>query len=147
MNYERDRPFEILLIEDNSGDVLLTKEAFEEIDYKDHINVARDGEDALDYLYKRGPYERAARPDLILLDLNLPRKDGREVLQVIKQDDSLKSIPVIVLTTSKSDRDIKICYDLHANCYITKPVDFEEFLAIMKQVVDYWLMLVRLPAH
>lgn len=147
MNYDRDRPFEILLIEDNSGDVLLTKEAFEEIDYKDHINVARDGEDALDYLYKRGPYERAARPDLILLDLNLPRKDGREVLQVIKQDDSLKSIPVIVLTTSKSDRDIKICYDLHANCYITKPVDFEEFLAIMKQVVDYWLMLVRLPAQ
>ena len=147
MNNERDRPFEILLIEDNSGDVLLTKEAFEEIDYKDHINVARDGEDALDYLYKRGPYERAKRPDLILLDLNLPRKDGREVLQVIKQDDSLKSIPVVVLTTSKSDRDIKICYDLHANCYITKPVDFEEFLSIMKQVVDYWLKLVRLPAH
>lgn len=147
MNYDRDRPFEILLIEDNSGDVLLTKEAFEEIDYKDHINVARDGEDALDYLYKRGPYERAVRPDLILLDLNLPRKDGREVLQVIKQDESLRSIPVVVLTTSKSDRDIKICYDLHANCYITKPVDFEEFLAIMKQVVDYWLMLVRLPAQ
>lgn len=144
---ERDRPFEILLIEDNSGDVLLTKEAFEEIDYRDHINVARDGEDGLDYLYKRGPYEKAMRPDLILLDLNLPRKDGREVLQVIKNDDSLKSIPVIVLTTSKSDRDINICYDLHANCYITKPVDFEEFLSIMKQVVDYWLKLVRLPAH
>lgn len=147
MSYERDRPFEILLIEDNSGDVLLTKEAFEEIDYKDHINVARDGEDALDYLYKRGPYERAKRPDLILLDLNLPRKDGREVLQVIKQDEKLRSIPVVVLTTSKSDRDIQICYDLHANCYITKPVDFEEFLSIMKQVLDYWLKLVRLPAH
>lgn len=145
MSYSKDRPVEILLIEDNSGDVLLTKEAFEEIDFKDRINVARDGDDAMDYLRKRGPYKDVSRPDLILLDLNLPRKDGREVLEEIKSDPELRSIPVIILTTSKSERDIRICYDLHANCYITKPVDFEEFLKIVKYIVDFWLGLVKLP--
>lgn len=145
MSYSRDRPVEILLIEDNSGDVLLTKEAFEEIEFKDKINVARDGDDAMDYLHKRGPYKDAVRPDLILLDLNLPRKDGREVLEEIKSDAELRSIPVIILTTSKSERDIRICYDLHANCYITKPVDFDEFLKIVKYIVDFWLGLVKLP--
>lgn len=145
MSYSRDRPVEILLIEDNSGDVLLTKEAFEEIEFKDKINVARDGDDAMDYLHKRGPYKDAVRPDLILLDLNLPRKDGREVLEEIKSDAELRSIPVIILTTSKSERDIRICYDLHANCYITKPVDFDEFLMIVKYIVDFWLGLVKLP--
>ena len=142
---QKERPVEILLIEDNSGDVLLTKEAFEEIDFRDNINVARDGEEALDYLYKRGIYQNAVRPDLIMLDLNLPRKDGREVLEVIKNDPQLKTIPVIVLTTSKSDRDIRISYESHANCYIVKPVKFEEFLEIIKFVVDFWINLVKLP--
>lgn len=147
MSFDKDKPVEILLIEDNSGDVLLTKEAFEEIDFKDYLVVANDGEDALDYLYKREPYANVETPDLILLDLNLPRKDGREVLEIIKSDDKLKSIPVIVLTTSQSERDIKICYDLHANCFITKPVDFEEFLTIVRYIVDFWIKLVKLPAH
>lgn len=147
MPYSKDRPVEILLIEDNSGDVLLTKEAFEEIEFNERISVARDGEDALDFLYKRGPYAEAVTPDLILLDLNLPRKDGREVLQEIKSHDKLKTIPVIILTTSKSERDIKICYDLHANCYITKPVDFDEFLNIVRFIVDFWIKLVKLPSR
>lgn len=146
MGYSKDRPVEILLIEDNSGDVLLTKEAFEEIEFNERISVARDGEDALDFLFKRGPYADAVTPDLILLDLNLPRKDGREVLQEIKSDPKLKIIPVIILTTSKSDRDIKICYDLHANCYITKPVDFDEFLNIVRYIVEFWIKMVRLPS-
>src|ERR1700689_481515 len=103
MPYLKDRPVEILLIEDNSGDVLLTKEAFEELEFTDNITIARDGEDALDYLFKRGPYAKAVKPDLILLDLNLPKKDGRDVLETIKTDPNLKSIPVIVLTTSKSE--------------------------------------------
>ena len=146
MSYSKDRPVEILLIEDNSGDVLLTKEAFEELQFTDNITVARDGEDALDYLFRRGPYANAVKPDLILLDLNLPKKDGREVLEMIKTDPNLKSIPVIVLTTSKSEKDIKMCYDLHANCYITKPVYFEEFLEIVKFIIDFWIKLVKLPS-
>ncbi|MDX2001424.1 MAG: response regulator [Chitinophagales bacterium] len=146
MSYSKDRPVEILLIEDNSGDVLLTKEAFEELQFSDNITVARDGEDALDYLFKRGPYGNAVRPDLILLDLNLPKKDGREVLEMVKNDPDLKSIPVIVLTTSKSEKDIKMCYDLHCNCYITKPVYFEEFLEIVKFIIDFWIKLVKLPS-
>lgn len=147
MNYAKTYTREVLLIEDNSGDVLLTKEAFEELNFKDNLHVARDGEDAIDFLKKKGTHADAKRPDLILLDLNLPKKDGREVLEIIKTDKELRSIPVIILTTSKNDKDIQAAYDAHANCYIAKPVDFEEFLEIVRYIVDYWLKLVKLPPN
>ncbi len=138
-------PAEILLVEDNPSDVRLTIEAMKEGQFKNCLHVASDGEKALAYLCRKPPYENAKRPDLILLDLNLPKKDGREVLREIKQIDRLKRIPVVVLTTSKAEEDICRMYDLHANCYISKPMDLEKFIQVVKQIENFWLTLVSLP--
>jgi two-component system, chemotaxis family, response regulator Rcp1 len=136
---------EILMVEDNPGDVRLTREALREAKVLNNLHVVEDGEAALDYLYQRGQYSMATRPDLVLLDLNLPKKDGREVLEIIKSDDFLKSIPVVVLTTSHADTDILKAYNLNANCYVTKPVDFTRFTEIVKTIEDFWLTVVTLP--
>jgi two-component system response regulator len=141
----KDRPAELLLIEDNSGDILLTKEAFEEIQFAENLNVVTDGEAALNFLYKQGSYQNAPTPDLIILDLNIPRIDGRELLAKIKTDENLKKIPVVVLSTSKSERDIKYCYELQANCYLIKPIDFEEFLEIVRFIQQFWLGIAKIP--
>jgi CheY-like chemotaxis protein len=143
---EHERPIEILLVEDNPGDVRLTIEALKEGKVRNNLNVARDGVEAVAFLRREGPYANAVRPDLILLDLNLPRKDGREVLAEIKEDASLRRIPVVVLTTSKAEEDILRTYDLHANCYITKPVDLEQFIQVVRSIDDFWLSIVRLPS-
>jgi chemotaxis family two-component system response regulator Rcp1 len=140
------RPREILLVEDNEGDVRLIREAFRETASAHHITVAHDGEDALNLLHCIGLLGSAARPDLILLDLNLPRKDGRQVLAELKQEAILKLIPVIVLTSSNAPRDIRACYDHRANCYIRKPLSFEEFIATVKSIEHFWLSEVMLPA-
>jgi CheY-like chemotaxis protein len=142
----KDRPVEILLIEDNSGDILLTKEAFEEIKFTENLSVVTDGEAALDFLYKQGRYHEAPTPDLIILDLNIPRVDGKELLAKVKKDDLLRKIPIIVLSTSKSDKDIKTCYELQANCYLIKPVDFEQFIEIVTYIRDFWLGMVKIPS-
>ena len=134
-------PIEILLVEDNPADVRLTQEALREGKVKNNLSVARDGEEALAFLRREG----APRPDLILLDLNLPRRDGREVLKEIKDDPQLRMIPVVVLTTSAAEGDILKSYALHANCYITKPVDLEQFITVVKSIDDFWLTIVRLP--
>ena len=136
---------EILLVEDNPGDVRLTVEALKEGKVLNHVSTASDGEEALSFLRREKNYENAPRPDLILLDLNMPKKDGREVLAEIKSSDDFKRIPVVVLTTSKADDDIARTYDLHANCYITKPVDLEQFLDIVKTIEGFWLTIVKLP--
>ena len=138
-------PINVLLVEDSPGDVRLTREAFK--DAKVHINlhVASDGAEAMDFLNCEGKYSNAPRPDLILLDLNLPKKDGREVLEEIKESATLKSIPVVILTTSASDVDILRSYRLHANCYITKPVGLEGFLEVVKSIDSFWLSVVKLP--
>ena len=136
---------EILMVEDNPGDVRLTREALRSAKMLNNLHVVEDGEAALDYLYQRGQYALAPRPDLVLLDLNLPKKDGREVLAVIKSDDMLKSIPVVVLTTSHAESDILRAYNLNANCYVTKPVDFQRFTEIVKTIEDFWLTVVTLP--
>ena len=141
----RGRPIEILLVEDNPGDVRLTIEALKEGKVSNHLSVARDGVEALAFLRREGPHANAARPDLILLDLNLPRKDGREVLAEIKEDSRLRRIPVVVLTTSKAEEDILRTYDLHANCYISKPVELEQFISVVRSIDDFWLSVVRLP--
>ncbi len=138
-------PIEVLLVEDDPGDVLMTKEAFEEHKVGNRLNVVPDGVDALAYLRREGPYADATRPDLILLDLNLPRVDGREVLAEIKKDESLRSIPVVVLTTSQADEDILRSYQLHANAYVTKPVDFERFVNVVRQIDDFFISVVKLP--
>ena len=139
------RPVEILLVEDNPGDVRLTVEALREGKVRNNLNVASDGVEALAYLRREGKHAKAARPDLILLDLNLPRKDGRQVLAEIKADDALKTIPVVILTTSKADEDILRSYNLHANCYVTKPVDLDQFITVVKSIEDFWLTIVALP--
>jgi two-component system, chemotaxis family, response regulator Rcp1 len=136
---------EILLVEDNLGDIRLTQVALKDSRIANTLNVVKDGVEALAYLRRQSPYENAARPDLILLDLNLPRKDGREVLQEIKEDDELKRIPVVVLTTSSADEDILRSYNLHANCFITKPVDLNSFVTIVKSIEHFWFQIVRLP--
>jgi chemotaxis family two-component system response regulator Rcp1 len=138
-------PVVILLVEDNDGDVRLTREALAEGKVANEMIVARDGMEALAILRREGEHVECRRPDLILLDLNLPRKDGRSVLAEIKADAILKRIPVVVLTTSKAEEDILRTYDLHANCYITKPVDFEKFVSVVKTIDDFWLSVVRLP--
>ena len=138
-------PIEILLVEDNAADVRLTKEALREGKVHNRLTVARDGVEALEVLRRAGKYADAARPDLILLDLNLPRKDGREVLAEIKADDDLRRIPVVVLTTSSAELDIVKSYDLHANCYITKPVDLDKFVDVVRTIDEFWLSVVRLP--
>lgn len=138
---------EILLVEDNPGDVRLTQEALKEGKVVNSLRVVGDGVEALEFLNKRGAYEAAKTPDMILLDLNLPRKDGREVLAEIKADPVLRKIPVVVLTTSKDEQDILKSYDLHANCYITKPVDFEQFIGVIRAIEDFWLSVVKLPPN
>jgi CheY-like chemotaxis protein len=142
---ESSLPIEVLLVEDDAGDVLMTQEAFEEHKVRNKLNVVRDGEEALSYLRREGDFADAPRPDLILLDLNLPRVDGREVLQVIKNDEDLRRIPVVVLTTSQADEDILRSYSLHANAYVTKPVDFERFIAVVRQIDEFFVSVVKLP--
>ena len=139
------KPIEILLVDDSPGDVRLTVEALKEAKVRNRLNVAVDGVEAMDYLKRQGRFAQAPRPDLILLDLNLPRKDGREVLTEIKADNSLKSIPVVILTTSSAEEDIVRTYNLHANCYITKPVDFGQFITVVRSIEDFWLTVVKLP--
>jgi CheY-like chemotaxis protein len=138
-------PIEVLLVEDDPGDVLMTQEAFEEHKVRNKLNVVQDGEEALAYLRREGKYAEAPRPDLVLLDLNLPRVDGREVLQVIKEDQELRRIPVVVLTTSQADEDILRSYSLHANAYVTKPVDFDSFIAVVRQIDEFFVSVVKLP--
>jgi len=141
----KGNPIEILLVEDNAGDVRLTREALKDAKVLNTLHVARDGEEAMDYLYHKGKYADAPRPDLILLDLNLPRKDGREVLAEIKADEDLKRIPVVILTTSKSEEDVLKVYNLHANCYVTKPLDLDQFIRVVQAIEDFWFTVVRLP--
>jgi two-component system response regulator len=136
---------EILLIEDNPGDVRLTREALKDMKLKNALHVVPDGVEAMAFLRREGDYASAPRPDIILLDLNLPRKDGREVLEEIKQDEVLKRIPVVVLTTSDDESDILASYNLHANCYITKPVDMRRFIAIVQNIENFWFSIVKLP--
>jgi CheY-like chemotaxis protein len=139
------RAINILLVEDNPADVRLTQEVLKEGKILNDLFIVNDGEEALDYLYKRGTFVNATRPDLILLDLNIPKKDGKEVLEKIKKDPELLRIPVIVFTTSSAERDILSTYDNHANCYITKPVDFNQFMDVVKSIEDFWLTIVKLP--
>ena len=135
----------ILLVEDNPGEVRLTQEAMRDCKINNKISVAQDGEEALAFLRQEGPYAGQERPNLILLDLNLPKKDGRQVLAEIKADPNLKRIPVVVLTTSKAEQDILKAYNLHANCYITKPVDMNQFMEVVKMIEGFWLTIVKLP--
>jgi len=141
------RPVQILLVEDNPGDVRLTIEALKEAKVLNKLTVVKDGIEALSLLRRQGEHARAARPDLILLDLNLPRKDGREVLAEIKADDNLKHIPVVILTTSQDEQDVLKSYNLYANCYITKPVDLDQFITVVKSIEDFWLGIVVLPKN
>jgi len=138
-------PVEILLVEDNPGDVRLTLEIFKETKMANKITTVGDGVEAMAYLRREGKYADATRPGLILLDLNLPRKDGREVLREIKQDVDLRTIPVVILTTSRADEDILKSYNLHANCYITKPVDLSQFMKVVGSIEEFWLTVVKLP--
>ena len=137
---------DILLVEDSPGDVRLTLEALADAKISNNISVASDGVEALEFLRKEGEHSEATRPDLILLDLNMPRMDGRELLSIIKADDSLRTIPVVVLTTSQSEADILKSYDLQANCYITKPVDLDQFMAVVNSIQEFWLSIVKLPS-
>lgn len=141
------RQVEILLVEDNPADVLMTRSAFEDFKIANTLHVVEDGVEALEYLYGTGDFAGSPRPDLIMLDLNLPRKNGREVLAEIKADSALRYIPVVVLTTSKSEQDILEAYDLHANCYIVKPVGFANFVEAIKSIKNYWFSLVTLPSE
>ena len=147
MNHDSNdwHPIEILLVEDNPGDVDLTREALEGAKVRNRLHVAEDGEAAIEFLYQRGEFAGRPRPDLILLDLNLPKKDGRQVLKEIKADPTLAGIPVVVLTTSEAEEDILRSYQLHANCFITKPVNFQQFLKVIKAIEDFWLTVVKLP--
>jgi two-component system, chemotaxis family, response regulator Rcp1 len=145
MNPHYSEPIEILLVEDSPADAGLTVEALKTAKIANNLSIAEDGEEAMDFLYRRGKHAKAPRPDLILLDLNLPRKDGREVLREIKTDPSLKRIPVVVLTTSKDERDVMGSYEAFANCYITKPVGFEQFMSVVQSVEGFWLAVVTLP--
>jgi CheY-like chemotaxis protein len=143
---EEVTPIEILLVEDSPGDVRLTREALRDAKVQNSLHVACDGIEATSFLWRHGKHANAPRPDLILLDLNLPKKGGREVLQEIKQDPGLKSIPVVILTTSEAEEDILRSYQLHANCYITKPVDLNQFLKVVKTIDNFWLAIVKLPS-
>ncbi|MFF7361683.1 response regulator [Streptomyces sp. NPDC008125] len=141
------QPIEVLLVEDDPGDELMTREAFEDNKIRNTLHVVRDGQEALDFLYRRGPHADAPRPDLILLDLNLPKYDGRQVLEQIKSDAELAMIPVVVLTTSSAEEDILRSYKLHANAYVTKPVDLDQFIAAVRQIDDFFVTVVRLPGR
>ncbi len=147
MDTHISRPIVILLVEDNLGDIRLTREALKENKVRNAMDVVNDGVEALAFLRREGPHENAARPDLILLDLNLPKKGGLEVLAEIKADDALKSIPVVVLTTSQAEQDIVRSYNLYANAYVTKPVDLEQFIAVIKSIEDFWVEIVKLPPN
>jgi CheY-like chemotaxis protein len=138
-------PVEILLVEDNPGDVRLAREGLSECKIRNNLNVVGDGVKAMAFLRRQGEYAKAPRPDLVLLDLNLPRKDGREVLCEVKGDASLRTIPVVVLTTSKAEEDILKSYSLHANCYVTKPMGLEQFLDVVRSIEDFWFTIVKLP--
>ncbi|KFU78802.1 Response regulator receiver domain-containing protein [Amycolatopsis lurida] len=138
-------PIHILLVEDDPGDVLMTQEAFEHHKIRNTLSVVPDGEQALQFLRREAPYEDAQRPGLILLDLNLPRKDGREVLSEVKASPELRTIPVVVLTTSEAEEDILRSYDLHANAYVTKPVDFDRFIDVVRQIDNFFVTVVKLP--
>lgn len=140
-------PVEILLVEDNEGDVGLIEEVFEEINIINKLHVAMDGEEAIQFLHGEGKFSDSTCPDIVLLDLNLPKKDGREVLKEIKEDESLKKIPVIVLTTSGAEKDILRAYELHANAYINKPLDFDQFINVVKSISSFWLGVVKLPTQ
>jgi CheY-like chemotaxis protein len=139
------KPVVILLVEDNPGDVRLTREALKEGKMSNRLSVVGDGVEALNFLRREGKYSDAPRPDIVLLDLNLPKKDGREVLAEIKADENLRRIPVVVLTTSQAEQDILKVYNLHANCYITKPVDLDQFIKVIHHIEDFWLTIVKLP--
>lgn len=139
------RPIEVLLVEDSPGDVRLTREALKEGKIRNNLSHVPDGVEAMAYLRHEGQYADVPKPDIVLLDLNMPRKDGREVLAEMKADARLKRIPVVVLTTSEAEQDILKTYDLHANCYITKPVDLDQFISIVRSVENFWLQLVKLP--
>jgi CheY-like chemotaxis protein len=139
------KPVNVLLVEDNEGDILLTSEAFEDAKIHVNLSVVRDGREAIDFLNKYGPHADAHLPDLILLDVNLPKKNGHEVLKYVKGDEMLKHIPVIMLTTSSSPRDINLSYNNYANCYITKPVDANEFLSVIATIENFWITIVKLP--
>lgn len=139
------KPVEILLVEDNPGDIQLTREALEECKMINNLSVAENGEDALNFLFKTNGYENSTTPDLIILDLNLPKIDGREVLEKIKSNKQLKLIPVVILTTSKAEEDILKMYDLHANCYITKPLNIDRFFEVVKAIENFWMGIVILP--
>ena len=138
------RPVSILLVEDNPGDVRLTQEALKDSKMLNNLSVVADGVEAMAYLCREREYAAATRPDLILLDLNLPKKDGREVLEEIKSDSALRCIPVVILTTSTAEQDILRAYDLHANCYVTKPVDLEQFMTVVQSIEEFWLTIVTL---
>ena len=138
-------PVVVLLVEDDPGDVLMIREAFEENKVRNELHVCSDGEDALLFLRQEGPHEAAPRPDLVLLDLNLPRRDGREVLAEIKADERLRTIPVVVLTTSEAEEDVLRSYALHANAYVTKPVDFDRFIDVVRQIDEFFVTVVKLP--
>jgi len=142
---EKMRSIEILLVEDNPGDIRLTIEALKDSKLKNNLHVVKDGLEAISFLRKKGKYSNVPRPDLILLDLNLPKKNGKDVLAEIKNDPELKRIPVVVLTTSNAEEDIIKSYEYHANCYITKPVDFEQFIKVVKKIEDFWFTIVKLP--
>ena len=144
---QKTKPIEILLVEDNPGDERLTREALKEGKVYNNLHWVKDGVEAMEFLQRRGKYRDAPRPDIILLDLNLPKKDGREVLQEIKGDEALKRIPVVVLTTSKAEEDVLKTYDLHANCYVTKPVDLEKFIVVVRSIDVFWLTVVTLPPN
>lgn len=138
-------PIEILLVEDSPGDVRLTQEVLQEGKVRNNLSIVEDGVQALAFLRKEPPYHDTPFPDLILLDLNLPRMDGREVLEIIKEDEKLKRIPVVVLTTSQAEEDIIRAYNLHANCYIPKPIDLDQFIKVIKSIEEFWLTIVKLP--
>jgi CheY-like chemotaxis protein len=138
-------PIEILLVEDNRGDSRLAQEALKESKFKNNLYIAEDGVEAMNFLRKTGKYSKMPRPDLVILDLNLPKKDGREVLAEIKNDVNLKRIPVVILTISKAEEDILKSYNLHANCYVTKPLDLDQFMKVVKSIEDFWLTIVKLP--
>jgi two-component system, chemotaxis family, response regulator Rcp1 len=142
-----NRPVEILLVEDNPGDERLTREALKEGKVYSNLHWVKDGVDAMQFLRRQGAHAEAPRPDIILLDLNLPKKDGREVLQDIKGDPELKRIPIVVLTTSKAEEDVLRSYNLHANCYVTKPVDLEKFIVVVKSIDVFWLTVATLPPN
>ena len=145
MNTDQGHPIEILLVEDSPSDTDLTLEALKDFKVRNHVSVVEDGVLAMQFLRRQGAYAQAPRPDLIMLDLNLPRKDGREVLAEIKGDDHLKTIPIVVLTTSRVEQDILSAYQLNANCYINKPVDFNQFLEVVRSIESFWLFVVTLP--